>query len=631
MRASNSDAPAGEQIRILLPVWGERYIEQFFDFCLPSLLADGNLPALRSRAPCALTFFTRAEDGQTIRRHPLLPALESLCVVEIETIDDLISDSPSTIITIAYTTGIRAAGAGALQTCFMFLVADYVFADGALDNAAAPIFAGSSGVLVGNFQASLEGAGAVLRSRLEAKRLSIKPRDLVRLAMDHLHPSTTANFADSPISCDLTSNRLFWRVGDTTMVGRFYLMHMIAIRPEATDFTIAAPSDYAFIPELCPSGPVTTIDRSDEYCVIELAPKRRAPSNLRLGPLEPGAFAASLRTWATEQHRKNARRPLLFQSEELNTPGREAIAKSQRFIDAVERALTAAMQPYRHHPYWSRQIDHHARTAALPVDFRRLREVLGDPSLAAYRSARSVRLRAALLGHAPDVRPWHPRWPDHREFWDRFARLASASSALFIGEFPAALREGLERKARRLGAGAVAFAPLKAFERAPPDAGELRRPDFCVLVLPSSRLADCWRVIEACRSVLDADGRMLVAIGDVFEEAAPALTPDALPLPPSALGLMWRLEDVGFTPANPARLLIQSAMMESARSSLGGGLVGPLAALARAAALAALGAAFNWRALRHSGAARSAQCSSVFLTLRRRPEAAESAGAATPP
>jgi hypothetical protein len=615
-------------IQILMPVWGERYIRQFFDFCLPSLLAEGNLPALRRRAPCAFTFFTRAEDGRTIRGHPLLPALESLCAVEIEPIDDLISDSPSTIITIAYASGVRSAGAAALQTSFIFLVADYVFADGALDNAVAPIFAGSSGVLVGNFQACLEEVGAFLRSRPDAARLSIEPRSLVRLAMEHLHPSTIANFADDPLRSDPASNRLFWRVGDG-MIGRFYLMHMIAIRPETTDFAIAAPSDYAFIPELCPSGAVTTIDDSDEYCVIELQPQRHAASTLELGPLEPHAFATSLRTWATEQHRKNARRPLVFHSEQLSVQAQEAIARSQRFVDAVERALPAAAQPHRHHPYWSRQIDHHVRTAMLPVDFRRLQEVLGDPTLAAYRSTRAVRFRAALLGHAPNVRPWHPRWPDSRGFWDRFAGMAKGSSALLVGALPAALREGLDPKARTLGAREVAFAPLDEFGSSPQGGEALRRFDLCALVLPSARLADCWRIIETCGSALRADGRMLVAIGDVFEEAAPILTPDAIPVPPAALMRGWRIEAIGFTPASGARILIQSAMMEAARSSLGGGRAGALAAIARAAALAALSAAFNWRALRRSGVVRSGECSSVFLNLRRAPEAAGSVGAAS--
>ena len=147
-------------IRILLPVWGGRYVAQFLAFCLPSLLAEGNLPALRQRAPCTFVLFTRARDAEAIRRNAYFQALERLCAVEIEAIDDLISASHSTIITIAYASGIRSSKTNMLDTCFIFLVSDYVLADGALDNAAQRIFAGFSGVLVGNFQLAIEGAGA---------------------------------------------------------------------------------------------------------------------------------------------------------------------------------------------------------------------------------------------------------------------------------------------------------------------------------------------------------------------------------------------------------------------------------------------------------------------------------------
>ena len=430
------------EIRILLPVWGERYVEQFLAFCLPSLLADGNLPALRRRAPCTFVLFTRAEDAEIIRRDPYFHAIEKLCAVEIEPIDDLISASHSTIITIAYASGIRSSKTNMLDTCFIFLVSDYVLADGALDNAAQHIFGGSSGVLVGNFQLAVEGAAPALLARADGRRLSIKPRELMRLAMDNLHPSTIANFVDTPIVHDAASNRLFWRVDETTILGRFYLMHMIAIRPEVADFTVAAPSDYALIPELCPSGAVTTIQDFDEYCVVELAPLRQFGANLRFGPLAPEAFAASLKTWATEQHRENASRPVIFHSDEPGALPAEIAAASQRYVEAVAGALPADAQPFRDHPYWRRAIDHHVRTATASVDFPRLQRILGDPTLAAFGSTRSVRFRAALLGHAPNVRPWHPRWPDGRRFWERFARVADAGSALFVGEISRRARRG---------------------------------------------------------------------------------------------------------------------------------------------------------------------------------------------
>jgi len=34
------------KVRVLVPIWGKRYIKQFIDLALPSFLAPGNLPAL---------------------------------------------------------------------------------------------------------------------------------------------------------------------------------------------------------------------------------------------------------------------------------------------------------------------------------------------------------------------------------------------------------------------------------------------------------------------------------------------------------------------------------------------------------------------------------------------------------
>ena len=57
------------------------------------------------------------------------------------------------------------------------------------------------------------------------------------------------------------------------MLGRFYLMHMLCVRPEVTDFIIGSSCDYSFIPEMCPSGNVDAITDSDEYLVIEMQPR----------------------------------------------------------------------------------------------------------------------------------------------------------------------------------------------------------------------------------------------------------------------------------------------------------------------------------------------------------------------
>jgi hypothetical protein len=47
-------------VHVLLPLWGYRFIQQFLEFSLPTLLAPGNIPALAKDLPCRFVLMTRA-------------------------------------------------------------------------------------------------------------------------------------------------------------------------------------------------------------------------------------------------------------------------------------------------------------------------------------------------------------------------------------------------------------------------------------------------------------------------------------------------------------------------------------------------------------------------------------------
>ena len=611
--------PPLSDVRILLPVWGKRYIEQFLDFCLPTLLAEGNLPALCRRAACTFVLSTRTRDVEIVRSNAYWQTLERLCAVEIVAIDDLISSSHSTTITFAYADGIRSCKSERVDTCFIFLVSDYVLADGALDNVFARIAAGASGVLAGNFQMTSEGAESyLLRARGDKSCLSIKPRELIRLALDHLHPATIGNFADSPISHDARSNRLFWRVDDSTILGRFYLMHMIAIRPETADFIIAAPCDYSFIPELCPSGDVAMIEDSDEYCVVELQPRRQAAPNLRFGPLTPGALGACLGEWATLQHRKNARRSVVFHSSDIGPALPETIAKSRRFVDEVEDRLPELSQPFRYHPYWYGAIDHHERTAPSPVDFSALSRILGDPNFAAtIKSARSIRLRAMLLGRPPDFRPWHPRWPDIRKLSSVFGRILDAKSIVIVSDVPAMLHQRINQLTQAAGAKRVVHIALQdiraMIDRAVSDPED--QFDTGVLIVSNPDRENCEGAVQRIADVIRPPGRIMLVVGDFGEPSVRPFGPEALT---TLLGYESHLqvEDISIVRATAGRLIVQSAMMARARAAFGGGVIRGFLVMASAAMLAIVSVGLNIRALLSRDASGQARCSSAFLTLR---------------
>src|SRR5262249_20966152 len=131
-------------------------------------------------------------------------------------------------------------------------------------NVLAKVQAGANAVLSGNYQVTEEEALPSLRAKFNSENpfVTLTARDLVRWSLPFLHPITMNNFVNNPLGHNSHTNRLFWRVDANTILGRFFLMHMLAIRPEVTDFRIEAACDYSFVPEMCPSGNVSIVSDS---------------------------------------------------------------------------------------------------------------------------------------------------------------------------------------------------------------------------------------------------------------------------------------------------------------------------------------------------------------------------------
>jgi 2-polyprenyl-3-methyl-5-hydroxy-6-metoxy-1,4-benzoquinol methylase len=382
---------------------------------LPTLLAPGNLPALAKTLPTEFIFLTGRRDEAMIRENAGYRSLTRICPVSFHLIDDIITEgNHSTTVTLAFAGAVRRTGKAMLDTCFFFLVSDYIVADGSLASAVKLMLAGASAVQAGNFQIIAEDALPWLERRLEQSEdaLVLPPRCLMQQALTCMHPSTIANFVDLPVSHNSHSNRLFWRVDADTLIGRFYLLHMLCVRPEIVDFVIGASCDYSFIPEMCPSGNVAIITDSDQYLVVEAQPRHHEAGFLRLGPARPKQVASSLSEWTTAQHRDNVRHTLIFHGADLPASLSSAIEEADAFISEIGRSLKSKPMPHRGHPYWRGAIAaHHGEIGRRPnEDDWQL--MLGRR--ATWSTRMIGRVRNLLLGRAPHVRRWHPRWADFK-------------------------------------------------------------------------------------------------------------------------------------------------------------------------------------------------------------------------
>ena len=524
-------------VRLLLPVWGQRYLRRFFEFSLPTMIAPGNIPALAAALPCTFVFLTSAQDAELIAEHPGYRHLSAICRTEIVPVDDLITgDNHSTTITLAYERAMRATAA-ITDTCFLFLISDYLVADGSFRHVLACIREGASGVLAGNFQVTEEEAAPAFHSTFGSGdvALTLAPRALAAWALRHIHPVTAANTVNFPLSHSLHSNRLFWRVDEDTLIGRFYLMHMIAIRPETPDFVIGASCDYSFIPELCPSGNVAVLTDSDDYLVVELQPRQHERAFLRAGPPDVATLAASLSEWTTARHRENARHTVLFHAAALPPALPSVAAEAARFIVEVDRRLSARPQPHRDHPYWLGAIAAHRLAVARRGEVAQLApgadaEASPDGPIGYSLAALIAQLRILVFGRPPDVRAWHPRWPDYRGIIAALPGLlaqdGSAGNDLgkpertlaVIGHAPELLRPAVVRHT-----GNARFLQINRFL-------DLRRSRYSPLVGQFSGV------------LLFLDESELAAIGSIIDRVLPLLVPDGAVLLVAVNGRTERMQ-----------------------------------------------------------------------------------------
>ena len=66
--AAASNKQAIKQITLLMPVWGYQFIGRFLEFCLPTLLAPNNIPAIARTKPCRFILLSSAADEPVIRK-----------------------------------------------------------------------------------------------------------------------------------------------------------------------------------------------------------------------------------------------------------------------------------------------------------------------------------------------------------------------------------------------------------------------------------------------------------------------------------------------------------------------------------------------------------------------------------
>jgi hypothetical protein len=444
--------------KFLTAVWGEDYITRFASLSLPSFLAEGNLPALAAMTDLEVVIMTRSTDVAYFDQHPSFKLLRRVCPVRFVEIDDLVTSSVYGVtLTLAYARAVIACGREMLDTHFVFMNADFVLSDGSLRAMGRHIEAGRSIVLAPSFRAIAEAVEPGLEASIDASSgvLSIPSRQLAAMSMPHPHATTVAKTRTQTFCHTTHPNQFFWQVDENTLLGRYFLIFMLCLKPERVIESINSYCDYALVPELCPSGDEVVMGDSDELFMLELQRADQEQFMVRIGAANDGQVVRDLSTWTTAEHRRAASHDVVFHMQDLPPGLPAARAEAGAFIDALRRRLGPPI-PHEVHPYWISGVEawrFHRRSAgvdSVPPELSvaepmRTRLPLRTRLAASGRQqfwSIAFNLRSLVYGDAPPVSLFNPLWGDYHHAARAFARVARAGTGpvLAVAEFPATVQ-----------------------------------------------------------------------------------------------------------------------------------------------------------------------------------------------
>lgn len=435
------------KVRFLTVIWGERYVEEFAAVSLPSYLASGNLPALAGATDLEVLVLTSEESLSAFNKSPAFRRLHEVCPVRFILIDDLIAEGCYGVtLTLAYARGIRSMGAAQTDTYFVFMNSDFVLADGSLRHLAGLMEEGRPCIMAASLRGRAEAILPELRKAVsdDTHQLVMPSREMVALTLANLHATVVAkDMTQSTMSC-LTHNQLYWRIDGKTLLGRSYLIFMLAIRPEVPMGPVNSYCDYGFVPELVPSGKRHIIGDSDDFFMLELQPTEQEMGYLTYGTVTPGDMARELSTWTTAEHRRFAQRDTVFHAGDLPP----VLDYYRTWATDLVKDLNARMgEPKAHadhvfwtmglRSWWSRRQLRDARpvsydkaladalrakarapSGGVPLPRAFPEELLWRPfGFRLSRPMQDIYLRLvgalrARQGVFPHLSAWHPRWPD---------------------------------------------------------------------------------------------------------------------------------------------------------------------------------------------------------------------------
>ena len=402
------DNTPGQVYHVVTAVWGAEFGNLFLDICVPNQLSPANLAALP--AGSRYRIFTTAEDALWIEADPRLDAVRRQLPVDVvgipaEEFEDRGKPKrPSNRYKMMTTCHQRAiAEAAGDRAVLIFLSPDIILSEGTMAALVRRHIAGARAVLTTGLRLSRESFMAALGADASARTLP--PRQLVALALQHLHPWTDSLMVNGRSANEFPTS-VYWpvRSGERLegILVRALHLHPLLVDPVRRSELPRGTIDGHYLMRCCPKlKECHVVEDSDEFAVFELTPAernigaqaaRRGVSLLRLAAVSGTCDRYQL---------SHGQRVIRLHAGELGDRWSGVEAESLKLVRALERCRPygpALFRIFTTINVWRQRSDAWARSMR-----RRLRppvstkQVLRPAKLAFHRAVKQGRLQVKRI------------------------------------------------------------------------------------------------------------------------------------------------------------------------------------------------------------------------------------------
>lgn len=254
---------------IIMALWGEQYIDDFFRYSLPSLLTPNNLPAYCKKHNSIFHFWTLASSFREIQERMYDTTLSAWADIQFHFLDDVdldsfpVKDDGINLMIEAHRRAIRDAAEG---DALLFLCPDMIIADGGLDHVASIAGTGPKAIMIVGLRVTREIAIRGSLAKYGARRM-------VQGILSFLHPFESACRSDSQNFNTRWPNKVIFPVDERGFVVRNFHWHPLLLT-KIGDILPKRTVDFWYLDQV-----ITELDDyhlitdSDDFCCCTLTPR----------------------------------------------------------------------------------------------------------------------------------------------------------------------------------------------------------------------------------------------------------------------------------------------------------------------------------------------------------------------